>query len=109
MELPEEFDPIGLVRNDESKTKLIESGGIPESKVAVVDVTDRSAVEQFVANNNYDDNDNDNNKLTAFCICTSAKPVPIPGETNPDTGGPVFSFPNGQPELVDWEGQKNQI
>jgi hypothetical protein len=28
---------------------------------------------------------------------------------NPETGRPVFHFPNGNPELVDWIGQKNQI
>jgi hypothetical protein len=38
----------------------------------------------------------------AFCICTSAKPVPST-EVNPETGRPVFSFPNGDPEVVDWQ------
>jgi NAD(P)H-binding len=38
-----------------------------------------------------------------------AKPVPA-AEVNLETGRPVFSFPtNGDPEVVDWMGQKNQI
>ena len=46
--------------------------------------------------------------VDAAIICTSAKPAPIPGKTTED-GRPIFSFPNGQPQLVDWIGQKNQI
>ena len=98
--LPEEFKPIGLVRSEESKAKLVESG-VPESNVAVVDVTDAESVKKVA------EGDNDE-PLAAFFICTSAKPAPT-GEMNPDTGRPIFSFPNGQPELVDWIGQKNQI
>ena len=43
----------------------------------------------------------------AVVIATSAKPAPT-GETKED-GRPVFGFPNGQPEAVDWLGQKSQI
>jgi len=46
--------------------------------------------------------------IDAFCICTSAKPAPT-GETDDATGRPVFGFPNGDPEIVDYMGQKNQI
>lgn len=94
--LPEEFLPVGLVRSEESKTALVESG-VPSENVAVVDITDREAVQNVM--------DDD---VAAVCICTSAKPAPS-GETNPETGRPVFNFPNGDPELVDWHGQKNQI
>jgi hypothetical protein len=83
------------VRSEESKAALIE-GGVPASNIAVVDVTDAASV-QAVAKD-----------CSAFCICTSAKPVPT-GEVHPETGGPIFGFPNGDPELVDWMGQKNQI
>jgi hypothetical protein len=93
--LPDEFEPLGLVRSEASKAALVESG-ISESNIAVVDVTNRDAVASVVGDD-----------TVAFCICTSAKP--IPGELDPDTGRPIFSFPNGGPDLVDWEGQKNQI
>jgi len=44
----------------------------------------------------------------ALMICTSAKPSPT-GEINQETKRPIFGFPNGQPELVDYIGQKNLI
>lgn len=93
--LQEEFEPLGLVRSEESKAALIESG-VPASKIAVVDVTDAAAVKAVA------------NDCSAFCICTSAKPKPS-GQLNPETGGPIFEFPNGSPEMVDWMGQKNQV
>jgi uncharacterized protein YbjT (DUF2867 family) len=92
--LKEEFEPLGLVRTEESKAKLIETG-VPASRIAVVDVTDAAAVKAAAKD------------CAAFCICTSAKPSPT-GEVKPE-GGPIFGFPNGSPELVDWMGQKNQI
>ena len=94
--LSDEFDPIGLVRSEESKKALIESGGVPESSIRVVDVTDAAAVQEVAKD------------CSAFCICTSAKPAPN-GEMDEATGRPIFGFPNGIPEFVDWLGQKNQI
>ena len=44
----------------------------------------------------------------ALMICTSAKPAPT-GEVDEETKRPKFGFPNGQPEIVDWIGQKNLI
>lgn len=99
----DEFVPLGLVRSEESKKSLIESG-VPSSCVAVCDITDADAVRSVVN----DFQSTDGQPIAAFCIGTSAKPQPT-SEINPDTGRPVFSFPNGQPELVDWIGQKNQI
>lgn len=98
--LPDEFQPLGIVRSEESKQKLIESG-VPECNVCVADVTNAESVQAAVEMAGGD-------QLYAFCICTSAKPAPT-DEINPDTGRPVFSFPNGEPEVVDWMGQKNQI
>lgn len=95
-----EFAALGLVRSPESKAALVESG-VPESSVAVVDVTDASSVKETIEALGEEG-------CSAFCICTSAKPAPT-GETDPDTGGPIFGFPNGDPVLVDWVGQKNQI
>jgi uncharacterized protein YbjT (DUF2867 family) len=94
--LKDEFEPIGLVRSEESKKALIESGGVPESSVVVVDVTNAAAVKEVAKD------------CSAFCICTSAKPSPN-GEMDETTGRPIFGFPNGIPEYVDWLGQKNQI
>ncbi|KAL7526817.1 hypothetical protein ACHAXR_002062, partial [Thalassiosira sp. AJA248-18] len=37
-----------------------------------------------------------------------AKPAPT-GEINEETKRPKFGFPNGQPEVVDWLGQKKLI
>jgi uncharacterized protein YbjT (DUF2867 family) len=93
--LKEEFEPLGLVRSEESKAALVESG-VPASRIAVVDVTDAASVKAVAKD------------CAAFCICTSAKPSPT-GEVMPETGRPIFGFPNGSPELVDWMGQKNQI
>lgn len=95
--LPDEFDPLGLVRTEESKATLVESG-VPASNIAVIDVSS-----------------SDSGKLlkeatqgcVAFCIGTSAKPSPT-GEMN-EEGRPIFGFPNGIPEQVDWIGQKNQF
>ena len=93
--LPDEFNPLGLVRTIESKAALVESG-VPESNVAVVDVCDAASVKEVAKG------------CTAFCIATSAKPKPT-GEVDPETQRPMFGFPNGTPEQIDWIGQKNQI
>lgn len=98
---PQEFEPLGFVRTPASKAALVESG-IDETKVAVVDVTDadaiKAAIKEFTTQQ----------PLAAFCIATSAKPSPT-GEMDEETGRPKFGFPNGQPEEVDWIGQKQQI
>ena len=93
--MPELFEPLGIVRSQESKAALVETG-VPAEAIAVCDVTDAAAVEAVAAG------------CEAFLICTSAKPVPT-GGTDADTGRPVFGFPKGSPEEVDWLGQKNQV
>uniref|UniRef100_A0A7S1ZKQ0 NAD(P)-binding domain-containing protein n=1 Tax=Ditylum brightwellii TaxID=49249 RepID=A0A7S1ZKQ0_9STRA len=93
--LPDEFEPFGIVRSESSKTSLVESG-VPGSSVVVCDITDAEACISAMKG------------CDAAVICTSAKPSPT-GEMNEETGRPVFGFPNGQPEQVDWIGQKNQI
>ena len=89
-----EFSPVGVVRSEESKAALVESG-VPAECVVVCHVTDADAVLRAMAG------------CEAVVIATSAKPAPT-GETKED-GRPVFGFPNGQPEAVDWLGQKSQI
>lgn len=91
---PNNFQPIGAVRTTASRAALIESGVDPEC-VVVADITDPEAVMTAVSG------------CDAVVICSSAKPVPT-GETT-EEGRPVFGFPNGQPQEVDWLGQKNQI
>lgn len=101
--LPDEFEPLGFVRTSASKAALVDSG-IPSARIAVVDVTEPDAVQTAIT----DFAVAKGLSLNAFCICTSAKPKPT-GEMNDATGGPVFGFPDGSPEEVDWIGQKQQI
>mmetsp|Transcript_13007 Transcript_13007/g.30384 ORF Transcript_13007/g.30384 Transcript_13007/m.30384 type:complete len:314 (+) Transcript_13007:220-1161(+) len=95
----EDFDPVGLVRTQTSKDALLEDcGDSASSRLIVCDVTDEDAVLAAL----------DWNTVDALCICTSATPRPT-GEMN-DQGRPVFGFPEGgDPEIVDWIGQKHQI
>lgn len=95
LSFPDEFAPVGLVRTEESKASLVESG-VPPDSVRVADVTNSDAVKEATEG------------CSAFCVCTSAKPSPT-GETDGESGRPIFGFPNGVPEEVDWIGQKNQI
>jgi len=93
--LPDEFQPIGIVRSAESKAALV-AEGVPEASVKVADVTDCSAIATAMEG------------CDALIIGTSAKPAPS-GEMDEASGRPIFNFPNGQPEQVDWLGQKAQI
>lgn len=93
------FRTIGLVRTQDSKDRLLAKlPGVTADDVAIVDVTDGKAVQSFVSSIE--------TPIRAFCIATSATPVPTGTDSD---GRPVFAFPNGEPELVDWIGQKNQI
>jgi len=95
LQRPTQFQPVGIVRSDESKQTLVESG-VPADAVVVADITDAKSIAQAMEG------------CHALIIGTSAKPAPS-GEMDADTGRPIFSFPNGQPEAVDWIGQKNTI
>ena len=92
---PDDFSPVGIVRTSESRSALLETG-IPAESVVVADVTDASAIAGALEG------------CAALIIATSAKPAPS-GEMDEATGRPIFAFPNGQPEQVDWLGQKAQI
>ncbi len=96
LDISDQFEAIGLVRSEESKEALIEFSGAPSSSIKVVDVTNAEAVKEVTKGCN------------ALCICSSATPKPT-GDVDGTTGRPIFGFPNGSPEEVDWHGQKNQI
>ena len=88
------FNPIGLVRTETSKDGLV-AEGVPASQIAIANICDAGSMEQCCEG------------VNAVIICTSGTPAPT-GEMSPE-GRPVFGFPNGFPEQVDWIGQKNQI
>jgi uncharacterized protein YbjT (DUF2867 family) len=93
------YVPIGTVRSEASRVALLEEIGQDKAEsVALCDITgeDTSTLEGLLKD------------CDALMICTSAKPAPT-GEINNETKRPMFGFPNGQPELVDWVGQKNLI
>ncbi len=102
------YTPIGTVRSEESRQALLagtagigageDAAPIPPESVVVCDITsaETSAIDELMKD------------CDALMICTSAKPAPT-GEVNEETKRPIFGFPNGQPELVDWIGQKNLI
>jgi len=92
--LPDEYKPVGLVRTEESRAALLEETNSPEDSVVVCDITSAEDCAKLP-------------KFDALIIGSSAKPAPT-GEMT-EAGRPVFGFPNGQPEEVDWIGQKNQI
>jgi uncharacterized protein YbjT (DUF2867 family) len=88
------FYPIGMVRTETSKEGLV-AEGVPASQIVIADICDAGSMEEYCEG------------VNAVIICTSATPAPT-GDKTPE-GGPVFGFPNGLPEQVDWIGQKNQI
>lgn len=88
------FVPTGVVRTVESKGALIKEG-VPESQIMIADICDHSSIEKACEG------------MDALIIVTSATVAPT-GEMTPE-GRPKFGFPNGQPEKIDWIGQKNQI
>eukprot|EP00977_Amphora_coffeiformis_P006602 scaffold1424_cov168-Amphora_coffeaeformis.AAC.15 len=89
------FPPVGVVRTASSKETLVQELGIPASQITVADICDAASIQQACQG------------MDAVIICTSATVAPT-GEMTPE-GKPKFGFPNGQPEQVDWMGQKNQI
>ena len=93
------YTAIGTVRSEASRAALIEEiGEVNSNHVALCDITNEDTA-------GLDDLMKD---CDALMICTSAKPAPT-GEINEESKRPVFGFPNGQPEIVDWIGQKNLI
>lgn len=93
------YVPVGTVRSETSRLALLEEVGEDKAdNVALCDITnaDTSTLDGLMKD------------CDALMICTSAKPAPT-GEVNAETKRPLFGFPNGQPELVDWIGQKNLI
>lgn len=89
---PDEFDVIGLAR---SPNKVKELFGSTEGLV-IADIRDKSSLDSALKD------------CDALVILTSAVPQMV---TPPSEGQrPEFEFaPQGLPEEVDWQGQKNQI
>eukprot|EP00578_Thalassiosira_sp_NH16_P011202 CAMPEP_0181108580 /NCGR_PEP_ID=MMETSP1071-20121207/17705_1 /TAXON_ID=35127 /ORGANISM="Thalassiosira sp., Strain NH16" /LENGTH=301 /DNA_ID=CAMNT_0023192191 /DNA_START=57 /DNA_END=962 /DNA_ORIENTATION=+ len=94
------YVPIGTVRSEASRQALLDGTApkIPPESVAICDITndDAPGLDELMKD------------CDAVMICTSAKPAPT-GEIDEGTKRPKFGFPNGQPELVDWTGQKHLI
>lgn len=101
LERPDEFDVVGGVRTEESRSRVLDSmeenlKASSSSCVKVVDITNAEDVRNAMEG------------CSHVFICSSAKPVM--GDVNPDTGRPNMLFSEtGQPVDVDWLGQKNQI
>eukprot|EP00930_Biecheleria_cincta_P012405 TRINITY_DN11614_c0_g1_i1.p1 TRINITY_DN11614_c0_g1~~TRINITY_DN11614_c0_g1_i1.p1 ORF type:complete len:313 (-),score=65.81 TRINITY_DN11614_c0_g1_i1:84-1022(-) len=99
------FEPVGLVRTEESRQALLADTGAPESAVIVVDVARRDSAGGPSSHAGL---------MAALAGCaalligSSAKVKPT-GVTNPDTGRPNMGFPDGQLHEVDWLGEKAQI
>jgi len=91
--------PIGTVRSEGSRAALLEgTAAIGADSVAVCDITndDTTGLGELLKD------------CDALFIATSAKPAPT-GEVDEETKRPKFGFPKGQPEIVDFEGQKKLI
>jgi len=88
------FNPIGIVRTAESKEGLVKEG-VPATQIQIADICDAASIRAAAEG------------MDAIVICTSGTPTPT-GEMTPE-GRPVFGYPNGQPEQIDWVGQKHQI
>lgn len=95
LERPTLFAPVGVVRTAQSKAQVVQECGVPESQIRIADICNFQVMQQACQG------------MHAVIICTSATPAPT-GEMTQD-GRPKFGFPNGQPEQVDWLGQKHQI
>merc|ERR1712194_242662 len=102
--------PIGTVRSEGSRQALLEGTAeigasspdgahtIPSESVAICDISndDTWGLGKLLKD------------CSALFIVTSAKPAPT-GEIDEETKRPKFGFPNGQPEVVDFEGQRKLI
>ncbi|KAJ3676395.1 hypothetical protein LUZ60_003807 [Juncus effusus] len=92
-ERPDQFSARGLVRSEESKSKI--GGG---NEVFIGDITKVETIGPAFEG------------IDALVILTSAVPKMKPGFDPSKGGRPEFYFEEGQyPEQVDWIGQKNQI
>jgi NAD(P)H-binding len=101
------YRTIGLVRIAESKSSVLAKlpETFPGDDIAIVDITNEEAVKSFFTSLTTEQQPPPT--IRAYCIATSASPVPTGAMT--EAGRPIFDFPNGQPEVVDWLGGKHQI
>ncbi|PXF50007.1 hypothetical protein BWQ96_00167 [Gracilariopsis chorda] len=88
---PSNFSVTGLIRNADTAKEVF---GTTEDLVEG-DIRKPDTLEKPFAGKD------------ALVLLTSAVPKPI---SSPDGGPPQFSFdPEGMPEIIDWQGAKNQI
>jgi len=101
-----EYEPLAVVRTEDSRRKLVKETGCKESNVAVADTTDMGSLTTVMTGQD------------KLILCTSAVPklnklsivktllLKLIGKK----GGPKFSFrENGSPYNVDYLGAKNQF
>mmetsp|Transcript_8094 Transcript_8094/g.12203 ORF Transcript_8094/g.12203 Transcript_8094/m.12203 type:complete len:310 (-) Transcript_8094:50-979(-) len=99
---PGYYTPIGTVRSEASLQEMLngkdDKPPVAPENLAICDITneDTSDLDELMKG------------CDAVVIGTSAKPAPT-GEVNEETKRPIFGFPNGDPEVVDWLGQKRVI
>ena len=84
---PNDFSPVGIVRSEESRAVLLQTG-IPADCVVVADVTDASAIASAISG------------CDAVIIGTSAKPSPT-GATDEASGRPYYY--HEQTRAAQWE------
>lgn len=90
---PSNFDARGLVRSKERAKDVLDESLL--DRLVEGDVLDRESLVRAMAN------------VDAVIILTSSVPRMQP---SPDGGPPSFTFDeSGRPELIDWEGGRNQI
>lgn len=105
------WTPVGMVRSEESRKALLEGTTAIGASVATGGarhISPDSVVICDICNDDTTGLDTLLKGCDALIIATSAKPAPT-GEIDEETKRPKFGFPNGQPKIVDFEGQKRLI
>jgi hypothetical protein len=72
-----------------------------------INITNEYAVKSSLLTNLDTDEQQQQPTIRASGIATSTEPVPTRAKT--EAGRPIFGFPSGQPEVVDWLGCKRSI
>jgi len=99
--------PVGLVRSAKSAGKLRKATGATEEQVVIGDAMDVDSLAKAMAG------------CDSVILCSSATPkilfssilkILVKKLLRKTPGRPEFKWPpNGEPEVVDWQGAKNQV